>query len=287
MRAVNLIPSDSRRGGRSVGGRRRGGPAYLIIAGLVVAVLLMTVYVLTGNTISERQAKVASLQVEAAQERALATRFVNYTSFASLAQARAQTVLTIATARFDWHAALSDLSKVVPANTSLQSLFGSVVPGASVSGSGAGSDSSSSLRGDISSPAFELTGCTKSQDDVARLMSRLRLINGVTRVTLGDSVKSGSTQAGAAVSSSGSGAAGCGSNAPTFDIVVFFSPLPAAGADGVTSAGSTTTSPATPGTAAKTISTPSTTGATTTSTTGATAPSTTGASTTSTTGASK
>jgi len=261
VRAVNLIPSDARRGGRATGGRPRGGPAVLIIAGLAVAVLLMTVYVLTDNTISERQAKVASLQAQAAQEQALATRFVNYTNFASLARARAQTVLTIATARFDWHAALSDLSKVVPANTSLQSLTASVAPGATVNGGGGGSNGTSSLRGDISSPAFELTGCTKTQDDVARLMSRLRLINGVTRVTLGDSVKSETTQGGASVSSSSaSGAAGCGSNTPTFDIVVFFEPLSGAGATGVTSAAPTTgVSPATPGTAAKTVSTTSTT----------------------------
>ncbi len=261
MRAVNLIPSDARRGGRASGGRPRGGPAVLIIAGLAVAVLLMTVYVLTSNTVSERQAKITSLQAQAAQEQAEATRFVNYTNFASLARARAETVLTIATARFDWHAALSDLSKVVPANTSLQSLFGSVAPGASVNGSGAGAaGGSSSLRQDISSPAFELTGCTKSQDDVARLMSRLRLINGVTRVTLGDSIKSGTTQSGASVSSSG--AAGCGSNAPTFDIVVFFSPLPGAGATGVTSAATTTGSPATatgsPATATGSPATPGT-----------------------------
>ncbi len=253
MRAVNLIPGDSRRGARARGGRSRGGPAYLIIAGLAVAVLLMTVYVLTNNTISERQAKIATLQVQAAQERAEATRFVNYVQFASLARAREQTVQTIATARFDWHAALSDLSKVVPANTSLQSLFGSVAPGASVSG---GSSGSSTLRGDISSPAFELTGCTNTQDDVARLMSRLRLINGVTRVTLGDSIKSAGAQSGAAVSgSSASGAPGCGSNAPAFDIVVFFSPLPGAGATGLTSATASPTSPATPGTAAKTVTT--------------------------------
>jgi Tfp pilus assembly protein PilN len=217
----------------------------------------MTVYVLTNNTISERQAKIATLQVQAAQERAKATRFVNYVQFASLARARAQTVQTIATARFDWHAALSDLSKVVPANTSLQSLFGSVAPGASVNGGGSGGSSgSSTLRGDISSPAFELTGCTRTQDDVARLMSRLRLINGVTRVTLGGSTKSAGAQSGASVS--GSGAAGCGSNAPAFDIVVFFSPLPGAGATGVTSAATSTASPATPATAAKTVTTQST-----------------------------
>jgi Tfp pilus assembly protein PilN len=256
VRAVNLIPGDARRGGRSAGSRPRGGPAILVVVGLAVAVLLMTVYVLTNNTISDRKAKIASLQAQAAQEQALATRFVNYTSFASLARARAQTVMTIATARFDWHAALSDLSKVVPADTSLQSLFGSVAPGASVSGSGSGGGGSSSLRSDIANPAFELTGCTKTQDDVARLMSRLRLINGVIRVTLGDSVKNGTAQSGTSVSSSsGAGAEGCGPNTPTFDIVVFFSPLPGAGATGVTAAATSGASPATPGTAAHSVTT--------------------------------
>jgi hypothetical protein len=79
-----------------------------------------------------------------------------------------------------------------------------------------------------------MKGCTATQDDVARLMSRLRLINGVTRVTLADSLKQDSAQGGSTVAStpasgSGSGAVGCGANAPSFDLVVFFQPLPGAG----------------------------------------------------------
>jgi Tfp pilus assembly protein PilN len=226
MRAVNLIPGDA----RSAGGMRLSlglGPGTTVIGVLGAAVLFVSVYVLTSNTISDRQAKLATLQSQVTQVQAQASRLANYAAFVKLAQARVDTVRQIASSRFDWHAALADLSKVIPANASFQSLTGTVAPGAGVSGAG-GTASSSSLRGDIAAPAFEMQGCTQTQDDVARLMSRLRLINGVQRVTLASSVKQDGDQTGAAVTTSGSGAAaGCGKNAPTFDLVVFFAPLPA------------------------------------------------------------
>jgi hypothetical protein len=94
--------------------------------------------------------------------------------------------------------------------------------------------STGSLRDALPGPAFEMKGCTATQDDVARLMSRLRLINGVTRVTLADSLKQDSAQGGSTVASTpatsgGGSGAGCGANAPSFDLVVFFQPLPGAG----------------------------------------------------------
>ena len=250
MRAVNLIPSDSRRGG--VGATSRsGGSVYVLLAALAVAVALLAVYISASNGISSQQAKVAALKSQAASAQSSATRLAPYVEFAKLAQAREATIRGIASSRFDWHAALAGLSRVVPANTSLQSLSGSVVPGVTVGGA-SGSGSSADLRADISAPAFELSGCSDSQDDVARLVSRLRLIDGVTRVSLQDSQKSASAQSGASVSSGGSGSLGCGANRPTFDLVVFFQPLANAGADGVTSlssgtpVSSTTTAGATP-----------------------------------------
>ncbi len=156
-------------------------------------------------------------------------RLGEFTKFAQLAQTRISTVHSIAAARFDWHTALSDLSKVVPANTTLQSVVGTIVPGANSGGSGSGS--TGSLRGDITAPAFELSGCTHSQTDVAKLMSQLRLINGVTRVTINDSQMSNT----ATTSSATGSAQGCGANAPNFDLVVFFSPVANAGPAGVTS----------------------------------------------------
>ncbi len=233
MRAVNLIPSDARRGGRTEFLSASQAPALTAIGALAIALLLVTIYVLTGNTVSDRTAKLSTLKAQVVQQQAQATQLQNYAQFAQLAQVRTQTVHSIASARFDWHRALSDLSRVVPATTSLLSLTGTVAPGASA---GSGGATGTSVRGDLAVPAIEVSGCTKTQNDVARLMSRLRLINGVTRVTLGDSQKIAAAQAGATVAgSTPASSGGCAANTPKFDLVVFFQPLPAAGPTGVVS----------------------------------------------------
>lgn len=219
MRAVNLIPSDKRHG--SGGGLGPVGPGMLVLVGLTVAVVLVVMYVLSGNSISSRQASLASARAQLASEQTLVSRLGSYERFAALAQARAQTIRQIVATRFDWHAALSDLSKVVPANTNLQSLTATVSPSVSINGG------SSSLRGAIDAPAFDITGCTSSQDNVARLMSRLRAMNGVTRVTLQSSTDGSSS--GTSTSSGGATSTGCGAG-PSFHLVVFFAPLASAGA---------------------------------------------------------
>jgi Tfp pilus assembly protein PilN len=136
-------------------------------------------------------------------------RLQKYNAFVRLAQAREATVKEIASSRFNWHAALTDLSKVVPAKTTLLSLVATVSTNTNAAGAGG---SSGTVRGDVNAPALSLKGCTGSQDEVAQLMSRLRLINGVSRVTLEDST------------ASPTGASG-GCSGPTFDMVVFFQPL--------------------------------------------------------------
>jgi Tfp pilus assembly protein PilN len=257
VRAVNLMPERAGRGGRA---EALQIPAYAVIAVLAAALVLVTVYVLTNNTIADRQAKVGALQAQAAQANANAASLNKYVRFEQLAQTRAETVRQIAATRFDWHRALSDLSKVVPSNTSLQSLYATVAPG-SGTGGGAGTGNTSSLRSDVTVPAFELTGCTQTQDDVARLMSRLRLINGVTRVTLADTVKPDSSGTAAGVTGSGSGSSttgGCGPNAPTFDLVIFFSPLAGTSPPTGTPTAASSTTPGTTATTSGTTTTPST-----------------------------
>jgi Tfp pilus assembly protein PilN len=254
MRAVNLIPSDHRRVG-STSPRALLTPAYGVIGALVLAIALVTVYVLSSNTVSDRQATVANLQAQVVQEQALAARLGDYASFVKLAQARDATVRQIASTRFNWHDALADLAKVVPANTSLQSLVGTVAPGATVSGPGGSvggsGGSTTTLRADIPVPAFQISGCTKTQDDVAALISRLRVMPGVTRVTLADSVKSSTgSSVGAGTTA---GVSGCGNNAPSFDLVIFFSPLPQlGGTTGSTTQSVSTTAPTTTTTTAAT-----------------------------------
>ena len=230
--------------------------------GLLVVVLgLVTLYVMASNDVSQRQGELAGAQQQLNKAQALAAQLNGYTQFAALATARVQTVKQIAAGRFDWERALSDLSKVVPANTSLTSLSATVSP--SSNAAGGASASTGGLRGDITSPAFELQGCTASQDDVARLMSRLRLMRGVTRVTLADSIKQASaTPATPVTSSSSATPGGCGVSGPTFDLVVFFQPLPpvaaaTAGAPGAVPAAGTPPSTGSTGSTGATGAAPS------------------------------
>ena len=247
MRAVNLIPADARRGGHG-DIRALRGPGAIVLGVLAVALLLVTLYVVASNSVTDRKAQLAGLQQQLAQTQALSAKLSGYTQFAQLARTRVDTVRQIAASRFDWKQALSDLSRVVPSNTSLDSVSATVAPDAGAAGASA---ASGGLRGDITAPAFELQGCTSTQDDVARLMSRLRLIRGVTRVTLADAVKStasvtGTAVAGTAGSSSGT-PGGCASDAPPFDLVVFFTPPPVLAAPTATpGATGTTSTPATP-----------------------------------------
>jgi Tfp pilus assembly protein PilN len=295
VKAVNLIPADARRGGPGGASALPQAPAAVLLGLLAASLGLVTVYVLTSNKISQNKVKIAAAQAQLTAVQAQVAGFDKYKQFTSLADARAQTVIQVATARFDWQTALADLSQVVPANTSLQTLLGSVAPDVSVSGAGGSSSAggAATLRNAIPNPAFELAGCTKTQDDVARLMSRLRLINGVIRVSLADSTKSGGGQVGTNLGSASSNAGvGCGSNHPTFDLVVFFKPLPGGAATvgtstttqgvGTTTSSTTTTTPGsatTPGTTGTTPATTTTTPATTT-TTPSSYPTTTGSTTT-------
>jgi Tfp pilus assembly protein PilN len=233
VRAVNLIPADGASGSRGGAGV---GP-YALLGALAVLLVGVLVYVLTDNQVVERRAQLASLQAQAQalQTRAAADR--PYQEFAALAQARVQTVRQLGHARFDWHRAFGDLARVMPGNVWLTSLLGTVTNGVSVGGGGG---DTSTLRGALPNPAIELTGCTTSHDDVARLLSRLRLMTGVVRVALASSSKADSVAGGA-----GGGTSDCtyGHTGFTqFGIVVFFAPLPSVpsptqpGATGATAA---------------------------------------------------
>jgi Tfp pilus assembly protein PilN len=222
MRAVNLIPSDSLRGG---GGAGNGPVALLGALGLLL--VLVTVYVMTNNTVADRQAERDALTVQAAQAQAQAEQVRPYREFAALARARVDTVRQLGSARFDWHAAFSDLARAIPDNVWLTAATGTVTAGVTVEGGG--SSAASSLRSSIPNPAIELTGCTVGHEAVVRLVSRLRVMRGVQRVSLADSTKDG-----------GGDCQNGNTSFPQFDLVVFFNPIPVVSAP-VTPATSTPT----------------------------------------------
>jgi Tfp pilus assembly protein PilN len=233
MKAVNLIPADAKRASRGSSGAK-ALPTYLLLGALAIAVGLVTLYVLASNDVSQRQAKVTTLQSEVAQVQARSSSLNQYAQFSQMTQSRVSSVRQLASGRFDWHATLAQISQVVPKNTSLATLTGT----AATSAAGAATSTST---GAPTGTSIALTGCTKSQPDVAKLMSRLRLIDGVDSVTLNSSTKQESAGSPpAAGSSAGSPGQGCGNGTPSFNLQITFASHPAAPATGAAATATST-----------------------------------------------
>jgi Tfp pilus assembly protein PilN len=229
MKAVNLIPPDQRRAGAG-GPGRSGAGVYVLMGALGVLVAAVAVMVFTSNSINSRKAELAKVTQEAASVEAQANALKPYRDFAMLREKRLATVAGLATSRFDWERAMSQLSRVLPSSVSLISLTGSVAPGTAVAGAGG-----ATLRSAINAPAVDLVGCASSQTEVSRVMSRLRRMTDVTKVALSASEKS--EQRGASSSPAPTGAAAgetdcrVGSEErPQFTLTVFFKPLAGAAA---------------------------------------------------------
>jgi hypothetical protein len=218
MRAVNLVPVDQRGGSGPAAGRSEGG-AY--------AVLIL----LAGR------AKAATLVAETQQAQAEAAQLAPYTSFLAMREQRVQAVSELAQSRFDWAYSFHELGRVLPKDASISSLTGTISSaGGTSSSSSSGAAASSAVTSATppgSVPVFTLSGCATSQAEVAQTLNRLRLMNGVSSVSLQSSTK-------ASGSSGGGGAGGCPSTDPAFDVTIDFDPLPAASTPAASSAATPT-----------------------------------------------
>ncbi|MEX0973007.1 MAG: PilN domain-containing protein [Solirubrobacterales bacterium] len=219
MRPINLIPPEQRRGEHAP---LRSGPFAYILVGALVAVLAgVTALVLVGNQISERESEVATLEAEDRAEAARAERLAAFTNFRNLSEQRAETVASLADSRFDWERVMRELSLVLPNDAWLTNLTASAGSGAD-GGSGGGSG----LRGAVLGPALELSGCATGQEAVARFVTVLKDIDGVTRVGVA------SSELGAESSGGGGGGGSGGDECRTrefiakFEIVVAFDAAP-------------------------------------------------------------
>ena len=225
MRAVNLIPADQR-GGTSVGLGRSGGAAYAVLALLAGIALMAGLYGMADHQVSSRRAQVEELNGKAQRAQAAATQLASYTNFIALRQQRTQAVAQLVDTRFDWAHAFHELGRVLPASASISALSGAI---GATGASGAVAPASASASGSVASatpvgsvPTFTVGGCATSQAAVAETINRLRLIDGVSEVSLQSSTKGGS----------GGGSAGapggCPASSPAFNVIVTFQPLPAA-----------------------------------------------------------
>jgi Tfp pilus assembly protein PilN len=271
VKAVNLIPDSGGRAPSTSAGKKVAAPdaerptgAYALLGFLVMCIAAAALYVTTSNSIKEKEGELARVEAEAAQVEAQAASLQSFADFQELAASREQTVKALAESRFPWSTTLDDVSRALPGDVFISSLDGSTTT----------STSGSSLRGAIQAPSIELTGCTDDQASVARLMSRLREVRGVTRVTLAkseavDTIATGVAPAAASASGEEGGVTTqpCPSGAPpAFDMILFFerAALSAAAAPNMALTGVGPTGPTGP--AGATTAPPATT-ATTTSTT--------------------
>lgn len=177
MRPIDLTPSEMRQGAHAP---MRTGPIPYILIGALVAVLAgVALLITTGNQVTEREGEVAQLKREDAAARQEARRLAPYVQFQTLHEQRLMTISSLANSRFDWERVIRELSLVLPTDVWLTEL------NASASGGGEGGDSG--LRGSIVGPALELEGCAVGQESVARFVTVLKDIDGVTRVAVASS----------------------------------------------------------------------------------------------------
>jgi Tfp pilus assembly protein PilN len=217
VRPVNLIPAEDRRGDQAP---LRTGPLSYIVLGALVAVLIgVAALVLTGNQISERKDEVASLKREDAAVAARAAKLASYTQFRDLSEQRVATVQSLADSRFDWERVLRELSLVLPSDVSLEELSAT---GSSAGGAdgGEGAGGAGGLLGGATGPALTLNGCASGYRGVARFVTALKDIDGVTRVGVQSSDE---------VDETGGSSEGCTGRAQPvqFALVVAFDAAPA------------------------------------------------------------
>ncbi|HWX45808.1 MAG TPA: hypothetical protein VNY52_10865 [Solirubrobacteraceae bacterium] len=238
MKAVNLIPPEQRSGG-SVGARSEG--AVFAVLGLLAGLAVLTLlYGVAHHQLSSRRAEAATLSARAQQVQEQAAALAPYTSFVALREQRLQAIAQLIGSRFDWAGSLGELSRVLPSDVALSTLAGTV--GSTTAGTSSSSSSfSSSARAAATSssassaaaaatpissatppgaaPSFTLSGCAASQAVVAQTLVRLRLISGVSDVTLQSSTESGS-------GGGGGGSGSCPGGDPVFTVQASFQPLP-------------------------------------------------------------
>jgi Tfp pilus assembly protein PilN len=236
MRAINLIPADQREGGGGLAGR--SGGAALIVLGLIAGLaILVVLYGGAHRSESKSHAELTTVDAELASAQAQVGRLAPFTSFIAMADQRIEAVSSLVASRFDWSHAFNELGRVLPRDASLTTLHGQIAAStgavaAAPSATVGASTTPTSATPPGSTPVFTITGCATSQSEVAQTLQRLRLIDGVTEVTLQSSAKASTAPGSTAAAASGGSV--CGPTGATFNATITFDalPIPLVGAPG-------------------------------------------------------
>ena len=175
MRAVNLIPSEQRRGAGGIAGRS-GGVVYVLTGGLAVLVLLGAVYALAVHDVAKKKGQLAAVTQQATTVAEQTQALAPYVQFAAASAQKVSEVKTLASSRFNWPGAMRQLALGLPGDVTLTSFQANT-------GTAAGT-------------TLSLTGCASKQDEVATVLTSLAAVPGVATVTLTNASKGATATSG-------------------------------------------------------------------------------------------
>lgn len=182
MRPVNLLP-ERHRPRTPTGGRQ--GSSYILLGVLGAVLVAALIYVLTLNQINSRRDQVAQAKNDTAAAKSRIQALSAYGNFVQVKNARVQEVKQLAEGRIDWEMAMRELARVLPSDVWLVSADASTGDGDTASSSATQAPSPAGPSGGASDSAtLTLTGCAKSQDEVAVTLVRLKQMNGASDVSL-------------------------------------------------------------------------------------------------------
>ncbi len=217
MKAVNLIPSDLRKGPAA---GRTGGAVYGVLGVLAIAVALVAAWTIAGARVTAEKNELVRLEAQVTAAEARAGQLEPYSKFASMADKRVETVSSLSRSRFNWPYAIREVSRTLPRNVWLTQVVGTVAPGVTVEDVATGA--TQQLRTALAVPAIEIVGCSTGQAGVAEYLARLRSVEGVTRVSLASSEKSTDRGSGGTNPNETEDCRQGNVRIPKFEAVVFF-----------------------------------------------------------------
>ena len=193
---INLLPPEERRAAGS--GGRSGGVVYAVLGALAVAAALLSVNAMVSNDVSSKQQQLGVITQQAGGVENVAGNLAAYTDFSALRQRRTDAIHQLVAGRTNWAHHLGEIARTLPRNVWLNSMGGQngaapAVGVAPAAGSGG--------------PLIKISGCTTSHRGVSSMIAAMRSMDGIQKVALTSTEKSGGD---AATGGSGGGGGGNG-----------------------------------------------------------------------------
>jgi hypothetical protein len=191
MKAVNLVPSEARRSSSALSGLNVGTTAVFAALGLGLA--LTVAYVILANGVTTRKDELAKVTAQSVAAQQQVAKLKPYADLEALRESLLERVRSLSGGRYDWPTALSRIARALPKDTTLTNFDGtpattqaSSAPAAAPAASGGSEGSapaaaaSAPAAAPANGPTVNLQGCTPSHVAVARVIDRLRAVEGVS-----------------------------------------------------------------------------------------------------------